>query len=258
MCNGFSIDYETGSEYGTPARFYKNIGFYSLPTGQEFIQKDIYLYGPITSAIKVYSDFYTFDFKEVYVWDGKSPRVGGHSIEILGWGTKNNIPYWIVKNSWGLKWGLSGYFMIKRGSNECAIEENCIGCFPDYFYNIDFKFPLSGFPSMPESIIKVRHDIATNLKTTGGGLDQTVGYTRRVLNTMQWLDFTPPINKIDICNINTFVAGLIGNTTLKGLNRSKITYIYRLIIPISIGFIIYILFRLYINASKKKLNSLKT
>jgi hypothetical protein len=30
--------------------------------------------------------------------------------------------YWIVKNTWGSRWGSNGFFKIVRGSNNCAIE----------------------------------------------------------------------------------------------------------------------------------------
>ena len=56
-----------------------------------------------------------------------------HAVVIVGYGTTTAIPvstaitlpatpYWIVRNSWGTGWGLSGYFLIKRGVNMCNIE----------------------------------------------------------------------------------------------------------------------------------------
>lgn len=51
-----------------------------------------------------------------------------HAITIVGYGTTTATtttpatPYWIVRNSWGTGWGLSGYFLIKRGENMCNIE----------------------------------------------------------------------------------------------------------------------------------------
>ena len=34
--------------------------------------------------------------------------LGGHAIKILGWGTEDGSPYWLVANSWNEDWGDKG------------------------------------------------------------------------------------------------------------------------------------------------------
>jgi cathepsin L len=45
-----------------------------------------------------------------------------HGVVVVGWGVRNGINHWIIRNSWGTNWGTKGYFLIKRGVNKCGIE----------------------------------------------------------------------------------------------------------------------------------------
>ena len=79
--------------------------------------------GPIETAFSVYQDFISYA-GGVYQWDGKSSYLGGHAIKVVGWGTENNVDYWIAANSWGTSWGESGFFRIKAG--QCGFDSNFI------------------------------------------------------------------------------------------------------------------------------------
>lgn len=48
-------------------------------------------------------------------------QVGGHAIEVVGWGEENGDKFWWVKNSWTANWGINGYFKI--GINECGMPD---------------------------------------------------------------------------------------------------------------------------------------
>ena len=173
------------------------------------IRRNIFLRGPVSSAMKVYPDFYTFNAKtDIYKWNGIGPQVGGHGVEILGWGSEGGHDYWIIKNSWGKDWGNNGYFKMDRGNNDCQLEENVVSGMPDMFYPNNY-IPYEVYVSAEnDQSLKYRNDLVNNLQSPAGGIDNETGYTRRVITTMPWISLKRPIEIADLPDLRNWIAGI--------------------------------------------------
>lgn len=88
------------------------------------------------SLLQVYPDF--MHYREgIYHHTGLAEpfnpfELTNHAVLLVGYGRcqKTGQKYWIVKNSWGTGWGEDGYFRIRRGSDECAIESIAVAANP--------------------------------------------------------------------------------------------------------------------------------
>lgn len=221
LCVNFSVDVFTGNEIAKPARFYRCYHIYSVAGvekdggSEKNIRHEIFSWGPVTTGMEVYPDFYSFDpKKDIYDHDPtpNDKPVGGHAIALVGWGERDGKKYWIVRNSWGKDWGLDGFFYMARGKNVCKIEENIVVGIPDFFYPTGYLLPSPDkliWNEQPK-FVEERKQLETDLTITGGGIDPRTGYTRRIEVSMPWLDLDPPINMNELPDWNTFVAGRIG------------------------------------------------
>lgn len=77
--------------------------------------------GPVETAFDVYADFANYVGGIYHHVTGDF--MGGHAVRFVGWGVENGQKYWKVANSWNPYWGEHGYFRIKKGNNECSIED---------------------------------------------------------------------------------------------------------------------------------------
>ena len=90
---------------------------------EDEIKELLYETGPLALAINADPlQIYTSGILDLT--STKCPSSGiNHAVTLVGYGTENNVAYWIVKNSWGTAWGEKGYFRIRRGNGTCGV--NC-------------------------------------------------------------------------------------------------------------------------------------
>lgn len=99
------------------------------------MMSSVYQYGPIAVAMDV--SHYMFLYHKGIFRPPKKPKdtlVNGmsfwqkttHALVLLGWGEENGKKFWLIKNSWGSKWGEGGYLRLPRGSDTEAVESMAV------------------------------------------------------------------------------------------------------------------------------------
>nr|GLL18262.1 low-temperature-induced cysteine proteinase-like [Ipomoea trifida] len=78
---------------------------YVLEDDEEELGWAVVRHGPISVALN--GDAYDFQLYESGIYSGPCGT-------IVGYGSENGVDYWIVKNSWGERWGEEGYMRIQR------------------------------------------------------------------------------------------------------------------------------------------------
>lgn len=103
---------------------------------EELMMENLVKNGPIAVSFMVYADFMHYKsgiYQHTTLTNGFNPfEITNHVVLVVGYGYDSDIghKYWLVKNSWGTKWGEDGFFRIMRGVDECSIESIAVQSFP--------------------------------------------------------------------------------------------------------------------------------
>ncbi len=106
-----------------------SINAYKVHSDPYDIMAEVYKNGPVEVAFTVYEDF--AHYKSGVYRHITGDVMGGHAVKLIGWGTTDaGEDYWVLANQWNRSWGDDGYFMIRRGTNECGIEAEVVAGLP--------------------------------------------------------------------------------------------------------------------------------
>jgi cathepsin X len=96
------------------------------------MKAEIYKNGPIACGMDVTDNFEAYT-GGIYSEKKTFPMIN-HEISLVGFGydEASDTEYWIGRNSWGSYWGEMGYFRIKMGSDNLAIENDCTAGIPSF------------------------------------------------------------------------------------------------------------------------------
>jgi cathepsin F len=121
----------TGKDHGTckvdKSKIVTKVANFSVVSlDEDQIAANLVKNGPLAVAINAV-------FMQTYIGGVSCPYICSkrlnHGVLLVGYGSTGYAPsrmkekpYWIIKNSWGEKWGESGYYKICRGRNICGVD----------------------------------------------------------------------------------------------------------------------------------------
>ncbi|KAK7886561.1 hypothetical protein WMY93_026182 [Mugilogobius chulae] len=111
---------DAACRYNPEYKAYNCNSIISVKNNESSLQKFLVIFGP--TAVSVHSSLPGFYYYKSGVFS--DPACTGpvdHGVLLVGYSNDGVSDYWIVKNSWGTRWGEDGYMRIVRNKNMCGI-----------------------------------------------------------------------------------------------------------------------------------------
>jgi len=110
----------TGYQYATPPC---TSGACVGTQDEETLAKSLMTYGPISVCLTA-SPWQNYNGHGAIMTSkecGSAVDTMDHCVQLVGWNTRNNSKFWVLKNQWGATWGNHGYIYLKYGENTCGM-----------------------------------------------------------------------------------------------------------------------------------------
>lgn len=92
------------------------------PGDEEELKQALATIGPVSAGMDASILGFRYYKSGIFYDEDCSNTRLNHAVLIVGYGSEDGEDYWLVKNSWGPKWGDHGYFRITRNKdNHCGI-----------------------------------------------------------------------------------------------------------------------------------------
>jgi len=88
-------------------------GYYTASKSAKSIMAAIAKYGPVTALV----DADSWHHYKRGISKACAKKLN-HAVLIVGYGNYHGKPVWIVRNSWGKRWGMNGYALVRRTSSK--------------------------------------------------------------------------------------------------------------------------------------------
>lgn len=106
----------------------EDYGYVKVAVDEQVMKVAVTEVGPLAVAVHVGGYGFQHYSSGVYNEPDCPQHQGNHAMAVVGYGwSKPGGNFWLVKNSWGKKWGLEGYIKMARDQgNQCGIADRAI------------------------------------------------------------------------------------------------------------------------------------